>query len=130
MDSKTLLSAYMRAKNISTLTDAAKELGFSVPYVCDINRGFKQFSDETILYLADELKLDADEVLISLAAVKAKNPEVQAKWYAILKKYCAGTGAALAVACMMMGSLNSEPSATAHNVYYVKSSILFPVTTY
>ena len=119
MDSKTLLSAYMRAKNISTLTEAAKELGFSVPYVCDINRGFKQFSDETVLYLAKELNLDTDEVLISLAAVKAKNPEVQAKWYAILKKYCAGTGAALAVACMMMGSLDSEPNATAHNVLWL-----------
>ncbi|MCF5856776.1 transcriptional regulator [Aeromonas veronii] len=120
MDSKTLLSAYMRAKNLTSLTDAAREIGFSVAYICDINRGNKQFSDETVLYMAKELGLDTEEVLISLAAVKAKNPEVQAKWYAILKKYCAGTGAALAVACVMMGSLNSEPSVTAHNVYYVK----------
>ncbi|HHQ4624879.1 TPA: helix-turn-helix domain-containing protein [Aeromonas veronii] len=130
MDSKTLLSAYMRAKNLTSLTDAAREIGFSVAYICDINRGNKQFSDETVLYMAKELGLDTEEVLISLAAVKAKNPEVQAKWYAILKKYCAGTGAALAVACVMMGSLNSEPVPTAHNVYYVKFSILFPVTTY
>ncbi|MGL6388168.1 helix-turn-helix domain-containing protein [Aeromonas hydrophila] len=130
MDSKTLLSAYMRAKNLSSLTETAKELGFSVAYICDINKGHKQFADETVLYMAKELKLDTEEVLISLAAVKAKNPEVQAKWYAILKKYCAGTGAALAVACMMMGSLNSEPNPTAHNVYYVKLTILFPITTY
>ncbi|MFL9625574.1 transcriptional regulator [Aeromonas jandaei] len=129
MDSKTLLSAYMRAKNLTSLTDAARDIGFSVAYICDVNRGNKQFSDETVLYMAKELGLDTEEVLISLAAVKAKSPEVQAKWYAILKKYCAGTGAALAVACMMMGSLNSEPANTAHNVYYVKLDILFSVPT-
>ncbi|WP_324042385.1 transcriptional regulator [Aeromonas caviae] len=120
MDSKTLLSAYMRAKNIATLTEAARELGFSVPYICDINKGFKQFADETVLYLAKELNLDIDEVLISLAAVKAKNPEVQAKWYDILKKHCASTGTALVLGLMMLGSPNSAPDLTAHNVYYVK----------
>jgi len=113
MDSKTLLSAYMRAKNISTLTEAAKEMGFSVPYICDINKGFKQFADETVLYLAKELNLDTDEVLISLAAVKAKNPEVQAKWYDILKKHCASTGTALAVSLMAMGTVSLAGTSTA-----------------
>ncbi|MNQ94909.1 hypothetical protein D3C85_1104490 [compost metagenome] len=120
MDSKTLLSAYMRAKKLSTFTETAKELGFSVPYICDINKGFKQFADETVLYLAKELNLDTEEVLISLAAVKAKNPEVQAKWYAILKKHCTNAGTALVLGLMVMGSPNSAPEMTAHNVYYVK----------
>ncbi|PKQ75976.1 hypothetical protein CJF47_11820 [Aeromonas sobria] len=114
MDSKTLLNAYMRAKNIKSLTDTAKELGFSVAYICDINRGYKQFADETVLYLAKELNLDTEEVLISLAAVKAKNPEVQAKWYEILKKHCASTGTALALGLTVMESSSMSGVLTAH----------------
>lgn len=113
MDSKTLLSAYMRAKNITTFTEAAKELNFSVAYVCDINKGFKQFADETVLYIAKELGLDINEVLISMAAVKAKTPETKAAWYDALKKYCASTGAALTVACMTMKVLSTEAALTA-----------------
>jgi len=118
MDSKTLLSAYMRAKNLKTFTETARELGFSVPYICDINKGVKQFADETVLYLAKELNLDTDEVLISLAAVKAKNPEVQAKWYDILKKHCTSTGTALAVGLTTMTtlSLTGTPTALMHRL--------------
>ncbi|MFQ2076418.1 DUF3693 domain-containing protein [Aeromonas veronii] len=130
MDSKTLMEAYMRAKNYSKYSEVCQDLGFSSAYIADINNGRKQFTDETAKFLAVGAGLDPLEVIISLNAVRAKTPEMRATWYDILKKYCAGTGAALAVACMMMGSLNSEPVATAHNVYYVKCDILFPVTTY
>ncbi|OKP34869.1 hypothetical protein BJP24_21835, partial [Aeromonas allosaccharophila] len=88
---------------------------FSEPYVSNLNSGKGQFTDELAIKLAKEVGIDPAEVIISLTAVRAKDPNVKAAWYDILKKYCAGTGAALAVACMMMGSLNSEPSATAHN---------------
>lgn len=115
MDSKTLMEAYMRAKNYTTYTQVSKDLGFTTSYIASINNGRAQFTDEIAKILAEGAGLDPLEVIISLNAVRAKTPEMKATWYDILKKYCAGTGAAMAVACMMMGSLNSEPSATAHN---------------
>ncbi|MEL1217825.1 DUF3693 domain-containing protein [Aeromonas hydrophila] len=130
MDSKTLMAAYMRAKNYTNYAQVCEDLGFTSSYIASVNKGRAQFTDETAKILAEGAGLDVAEVIISLAAIRAKTPEMQAAWYDILKKYCAGTGAALAVACMMMGSLNSEPNPTAHNVYYVKLTILFPVTTY
>lgn len=130
MDSKTLLAAYMRHKNFTQLKEVAEDLGFSEPYMSNLSNGKSQFTDELAIKLANEIGIDPYEVVISLNAVRAKTPEMKATWYEILKKYCASTGAALAVACVMMGSLDSEPSAIAHNVYYVKWNILFPVTTY
>ncbi|MFQ1785499.1 helix-turn-helix domain-containing protein [Aeromonas veronii] len=130
MDSKTLLEAYMRAKNFTQFKEVAEELGFSNQYISQINRGSIQVTDETAIKMAKEIGIDPAEVIISLTAVRAEAPEVKAAWYDALKKYLASSGTALAVACVMMGSLNSEPSVTAHNVYYVKLHILFPVTTY
>lgn len=115
MDSKTLLNAYMRHKNFTQLKEVAEDLGFSGPYISDLNSGKSQFTDELAIKLANEIGIDPYEVIISLNAVRAKTPEMKATWYEILKKYCASTGAALAVACVMMGSLDSEPVATAHN---------------
>ncbi|ATY81103.1 transcriptional regulator [Aeromonas veronii] len=130
MDSKTLMEAYMRAKNYTSYAQVCQDLGFSSAYIAGINKGRAQFTDETAKFLAEGAGLDPFEVIISLNAVRAKTPEMRETWYGILKKYCASTGAALAVACVMMGSLDSEPSVTAHNVYYVKLHILLPVTTY
>ncbi len=120
MDSKTLLAAYMRAKNFTKFREVAEELNFTTAYISDLNTGKAQVTDELAIKLANEIGIDPAEVVISLHAIRAKTPEMKAAWYEILKKYCASTGAALAVACVMMGSLNSEPSVTAHNVYYVK----------
>ncbi|HAU4875743.1 TPA: helix-turn-helix domain-containing protein [Aeromonas hydrophila] len=113
MDSKTLLAAYMRAKNMTQLKEVAEELGFSGPYVSEIKNGIKQFTDETAKFLAEEAGLDPYEVIISLNAVRAKTPEMKATWYDILKKYCASTEAALAVACLMTGSASLAGSPTA-----------------
>lgn len=115
MDSKTLLEAYMRHKNMTQFKEAAAELGFTNQYISEIKLGKSQFTDETAIRMANEIGIDPAEVMISLNAVRAKTPEMKATWYEILKKYCASTGAALAVACVMMGSLNSEPVMTAHN---------------
>lgn len=115
MDSKTLLNAYMRHKNFTQLKEVAEDLGFSGPYISDLNSGKSQFTDELAIKLAKEIGIDPTEVIISLTAVRAKDPSVKAAWYDALKKYLASTGAALAVACVMIGSANSEPNPTAHN---------------
>lgn len=115
MDSKTLLAAYMRYKNFTKLREVAAELNFTTAYISDLNTGKAQMTDELAIRLATEIGIDPYEVMISLHAVRAKSPEVKAVWYAALKKYLASSGTALAVACVMMGSLDSEPSVTAHN---------------
>lgn len=113
MDSKTLMEAYMRAKKYSKYSEVCQDLGFSSAYVAEINHGRKQFTDETAKFLAEEAGLDPYEVIISLNAVRAKTPEMKATWYDILKKYCANTEAALAVACMTMGSASLSTLITA-----------------
>ncbi|MFM1688250.1 helix-turn-helix domain-containing protein [Aeromonas salmonicida] len=113
MDSKTLLAAYMRVKNMTQLKEAAEDLGFSNSYIGDIKNGFKQVTDETAIHMAKEAGLDPLEVIISLQAVRAKTPETKAAWYDALKKYCASTEAALAVACLTMGSASLSTLMTA-----------------
>ncbi|WP_421199148.1 DUF3693 domain-containing protein [Aeromonas enteropelogenes] len=116
MDSKTLMAAYMRAKNYKTYTQVSKDLGFTTSYIASINNERAQFTDETAIFLAQGAGLDPEEVVISLNAVRAKTPEAKATWYSILKKYCASTETALAVACMAMGSANVEGVMTAYNI--------------
>ncbi|MFQ2230268.1 transcriptional regulator [Aeromonas hydrophila] len=113
MDSKTLMEAYMRAKNYTKYSEVCQDLGFSSAHIADINHGRKQFTDETAKFLAEGAGLDPYEVIISLNAVRAKTPEMRATWYDILKKYCASTEAALAVACLMTGSASLAGSPTA-----------------
>lgn len=117
MDSKTLIQAYMRAKNLTQLKEVAESLGFSNSYMTDINRGYKQFTDETAIYMAKEIGLDELEVIISLQAVRAKTPETKAAWYDALKKYCASTGTALALGLMTMGTIKLSMALTASNIY-------------
>lgn len=120
MDSKTLIAAYMRHKNFTKLREVAADLNFTTAYISDLNNGKAQVTDELAIKLATEIGIDPYEVMISLHAVRAKSPEVKAVWYSALKKYLASTGTALALGLMMLGSPNSAPDLTAHNVYYVK----------
>ncbi|QJT27709.1 transcriptional regulator [Aeromonas media] len=120
MDSKALLAAYMRAKNMTMLKEAAEALSFTSPYLTEINKGHKQFSDEIAIFMAKEAGLDPAEVMISLHAVKAKSDEARQEWYDILKKYCGASAAALVLGWTMMAAPQNEPNLTAHNVYYVK----------
>lgn len=113
MDSKTLLAAYMRHKNFTQLKEVAAELGFSEPYLSKLSSGKSQFTDELAIKLANEIGIDPAEVIISLNAVRASDKNVKAAWYDILKKYCASTEAALAVACMTMGSASLSTLITA-----------------
>lgn len=114
MDSKTLMEAYMRAKNYTKYSEVCQDLGFSSAYIADINNERKQFTDETAKFLAEGAGLDPLEVIISLNAVRAKTPEMKETWYGILKKYCASTETALAVACMTIGSAEISGLVTAY----------------
>ncbi|MFP7409487.1 helix-turn-helix domain-containing protein [Aeromonas veronii] len=130
MDSNTLIQAYMRAKKYSQLQEVAADLGFTTSYISAVNKGKSQLTDATAKKIAEEIGLDVQEVLLNLAAVRETNPELKRAWYDILAKYTKGTGTAVALAVAMFLTPSHGPDNTAHNVYYVKSSVLFPVTTY
>ncbi|WP_421282942.1 helix-turn-helix domain-containing protein [Aeromonas veronii] len=130
MDSNTLIQAYMRAKKYSQLQEVAADLGFTTSYISAVNKGKSQLTDATAKKIAEEIGLDVQEVLLNLAAVRETNPELKRAWYDILAKYTKGTGTAVALAVAMFLTPSHGPDNTAHNVYYVKLSVLFPVTTY
>ncbi|WP_421287539.1 DUF3693 domain-containing protein [Aeromonas veronii] len=130
MDSKALIQAYMRAKNLTQYQQVAAELGFTKSHISSLTTGKVQLTDATAKKIAEEIGLDVEEVLLSLAAVRETNPEIKQAWYNILAKYTKGTGTAVALAVAMFLTPSHGPDNTAHNVYYVKYDILFPVTTY
>lgn len=120
MDSKTLMTAYMRAKNYEKFSDVCQDLGFSSAYIADVNHGRKQFTDETAIFLAKEAGLDPAEVIISLQAIRAKSDVAQKAWYDVLKKYCGASAAALLLGLTVINAPSEEASLTSHNIYYVK----------
>ncbi|WP_323949659.1 helix-turn-helix domain-containing protein [Aeromonas veronii] len=130
MDSKALIQAYMRTKKLTQYQQVAAELGFTKSHISSLTTGKVQLTDATAKKIAEEIGLDVEEVLLSLAAVRETNPELKQAWYNILAKYTKGTGTAVALAVAMFLTPSHGPDNTAHNVYYVKLSILFPVTTY
>ncbi|HHQ4723792.1 helix-turn-helix domain-containing protein [Aeromonas veronii] len=130
MDSKTLIQAYMRAKKYSQFQEVAAELGFTTSYISAVNKGKSQLTDATAKKIAEEIGLDPKEIMLSLAAVRETDPELKQAWYEILARYSKSTGTAVALAVAMFLTPSHGPDNTAHNVYYVKWNILFPVTTY
>lgn len=130
MDSKALIQAYMRAKNFSQYQQVAAELGFTKSHISSLTTGKVQLTDATAKRLAQEIGLDVQEVLLSLAAVRETDPELKKAWYDILAKYTKGAGTAVALAAAVFLAPSHGHDLTAHNVYYVKFYILFPVTTY
>ncbi|WP_429166045.1 helix-turn-helix domain-containing protein [Aeromonas rivipollensis] len=120
MDSKTLLLAYMRAKKYSQFQEVAADLGFTSSYISAIHHGKSQLTDATAKKMAEEAGLDVSEVLLSMAAVRATDPELKQAWYDILAKYSKGAGTAVALAAAVFLSPVNGPDLTAHNAYYVK----------
>lgn len=127
MDSRTLIQAYMRAKKYSQFQEVAADLGFTSSYISAIKHGKSQLTDATAKKLAEEIGLDANEVLLSLAAVRETDPELKQAWYDILAKYTKGAGTAVALMAAVFLTPSHGHDPTAHNVYYVKLSILFSV---
>ncbi|MDX7682014.1 helix-turn-helix domain-containing protein [Aeromonas caviae] len=120
MDSKALIQAYMRAKKFNQYQQVAAELGFTKSHISSLTTGKMQLTDATAKKIALEIGLDVQEVLISLAAVRATDPELKQAWYDILAKYSKGAGTAVALAIAVFLAPNHGPDHTAHNVYYVK----------
>ncbi|MDM5140666.1 helix-turn-helix domain-containing protein [Aeromonas bestiarum] len=120
MDSKTLIQAYMRAKKFSQYQQVAAELGFTKSHISSLTTGKMQLTDATAKKLAEEIGLDVQEVLLSLAAVRETDPELKKAWYEILAKYTKGAGTAVALVAALFLAPSHGHDLTAHNVYYVK----------
>lgn len=115
MDSNTLIQAYMRAKKYTQYQEAAADLGFTSSYISALKKGKSQLTDVTAKKIAEEIGLDVQEVLLSLAAVREENPEIKQVWYEILARYSKSTGTAVALAVAMFLSPSHGPDNTAHN---------------
>ena len=120
MDSKALIQAYMRAKKFSQYQQVAAELGFTKSHISSLTTGKVQLTDATAKKIAQDIGLDVQEVLLSLAAVRATDPELKQAWYDILAKYTKGASTALALGVTVLLAPMTGPDLTAHNVYYVK----------
>ena len=116
MDSKTLIQAYMRAKKYSQFQEVAADLGFTTSYISAVNKEKSQLTDSTAKKIAEEIGLDAKEVLLSLAAVRETDPEIKKAWYNILARYSKSTSAAVALAVAVFLTPSHGPDMTAHNV--------------
>ncbi|HHO2168490.1 TPA: helix-turn-helix domain-containing protein [Aeromonas hydrophila] len=120
MDSKTLIQAYMRAKKFSQYQQVAAELGFTKSHISSLTTGKMQLTDATAKKIAEEIGLDVQEVLLSLAAVRETDPELKKAWYEILAKYTKGAGTAVALVAAVFLAPSHGHDLTAHNAYYVK----------
>ncbi|WP_349922261.1 helix-turn-helix domain-containing protein [Aeromonas veronii] len=122
MDSKALIQAYMRAKKLSQYQQVAVELGFTKSHISSLTTGKVQLTDATAKKIAQEIGLDVQEVLLSLAAVRETDPELKQAWYDILAKYTKGTSTALALGIAVLLAPSPGPDLTAHNVvqHYVE----------
>lgn len=111
MDSRTLIKEYMTAKNYDQYKQMAADLKLSQSHLAEINTGKKEFIDETAIYIALECGLDPEEVVMNLAAARARTPQAKSVWSQVLKRYCAGREAAScaglsAIAALSMAKLN------------------------
>ncbi|WP_324027362.1 helix-turn-helix domain-containing protein [Aeromonas caviae] len=122
MDSNTLIQAYMRAKKYTQFQEVAADLGFTQSHVSRLTKGKAQLTDATAKKIAQEIGMDVQEVLLSLAAVRETDPELKQAWYDILAKYTKGTSAALALGIAVLLAPNTGHADTAHNVdgHYVE----------
>lgn len=87
MYSKTLIDRYMSAKKYSQYKQVAADLGFTTAYIASINNGHKEFTEETAVYIAHEVGLDPQEVLLKLAQARAKTETTKKTWGDVIKKY-------------------------------------------
>ncbi|WP_107852546.1 hypothetical protein [Oceanimonas marisflavi] len=87
MYSKTLIEAYMKAKKYTQYKQMAADLGFTTAYVASVNRGHKEFTEETATYIAQQAGLDTSEVLLELAKSRAKSDTTRAIWEQLLREY-------------------------------------------
>ena len=87
MYSKALIEAYMRAKKYTQYKQVAVDLEFTTAYIASVNRGHKEFTDETATYIAQQVGLDPSQVLLELARARAKTETTKSVWERLIKEH-------------------------------------------
>ena len=118
MDSKALIQAYMKTKKLTQYQQVAAELGFTKSHISSLTTGKVQLTDATAKKIAEEIGLDAKEVMLSLAAVRETDPELKQAWYDILARYSKSTSTAIALAAAVFLTPSHGPDNTAHNATF------------
>lgn len=94
MYSKELIELYMSKKNYTQQKQVAADMKISKTYLSDIWTEKVQLTDDMGIFIAIECELDPAEVLLKLAAARAKTPQTKNAWAEAVKRYCTGSEAA------------------------------------
>lgn len=108
MYSKELIETYMSRKNYTQQKQMAADMKISQAYLSDIYTGKRHFTEESAIWIATECGLQHKEVLMKLAASKAKTAEAQSIWAEVVKTYCTGHEAAAGAGLAMMAALTTS----------------------
>lgn len=87
MYSNKLLDAYKEARNYVQDKQIAHDLGLSRQKISAIRNGQRYLTEDEALFLAETIGLSSEEVLVYLAADKAKTYKAQQAWNNIAKKF-------------------------------------------
>ena len=87
MYANKLLDAYKTANNYVQDKQIAHDLSLSRQKISAIRKGQRYLTEKEALFIAESLKISEEEVLVYLAADKAKEFKAQQVWANIAKKY-------------------------------------------
>lgn len=87
MYANELLDAYKKAKNYVQDKQIAHDLNLSPQKLSNVRKGIRYLTESEALFIANEVGLDKEMVIVFLAADKAKTYEAQSLWNKITKKY-------------------------------------------
>ncbi|WP_047044030.1 DUF3693 domain-containing protein [Vibrio mexicanus] len=109
MYSNELLDAYKTAKNYIQDKQIAHDLGLSRQKISAIRNGRRYLTEKEALFMAETIGMDAEEVLVYLAADKAKEFKAQQAWANIAKKFNGRgfQGISMALATLMVAKTSA-----------------------
>ncbi|MPY01282.1 DUF3693 domain-containing protein [Salinivibrio sp. VYel4] len=81
-----LLDAYKKAKNYVQDKQIAHDLELPPSRISEMRKGKRYMSDKSAVFLAQEAGLDIHEVIIKIAADRAKTDETKKAWETVLGK--------------------------------------------
>ncbi|MGD8123089.1 DUF3693 domain-containing protein [Vibrio sp. TRT 2004] len=99
MYSNKLLDAYKEARNYVQDKQIAHDLGLSRQKISAIRNGQRYLTEDEALFLAETIGLSSEEVLVYLAADKAKTYKAQQAWNNIAKKFDGRSLQGISMAC-------------------------------
>lgn len=87
MYTNKLIDAYKDAKRYIQDKQVAHDLNLTPQKLSNVRNGIRYLTESEALFMAEAIGLEAEEVLINLAAEKSKNYKAQQAWANITKKF-------------------------------------------